>query len=144
MTPEPCPTCKGKCCCRVENGLPIPHSVAILYIRHVCPDCDDGTYAICSDSEPFVRERSFEDGGPKDVVQIQHGPRGVGGSTPGVFDDDLLAIVEDRLVGFQSGPFACAENGYALTAVREARVWLGKRVARRIERGEHRREEKNE
>lgn len=76
-------------------------------------------------------------GGPKDVVKIpfQHGPRGVEGSTPGVFDDDLLAIIEDRLVGFQSGPFACEENGYALTAVREARAWLGRRVARRIAQG---------
>jgi hypothetical protein len=76
-------------------------------------------------------------GGPKDVchVQFQHGPRGVEGSTPGVFDDDLLAIIEDRLVGFQSGPFACNENAEALTAVRDAREALGKRVARRIAQG---------
>ena len=76
-------------------------------------------------------------GGPKDVchVQFQHGPRGVEGSTPGVFDDDLLAIIEDRLVAFQSGPFACNENAEALTAVRDAREALGKRVARRIAQG---------
>lgn len=76
-------------------------------------------------------------GGPKDVchVQFQHGPRGVEGSTPGVFDDDLLAIIEDRLVGFQSGPFACNENAEALTAVRDAREAFGKRVARRIAQG---------
>lgn len=59
--PEPCPTCKGFCCCRVENGLPIPHSVATLYIRHVCPDCDDGTYEICSEPEPFVPSRTADD-----------------------------------------------------------------------------------
>jgi hypothetical protein len=76
-------------------------------------------------------------GGPKDVchVQFQHGPRGVEGSTPGVFDDDLLAIIEDRLVAFQGGPFACNENAEALTAVRDAREALGKRVARRIAQG---------
>ena len=76
-------------------------------------------------------------GGPKDVLRIpfQHGPRGVEGSTPGVFDDDLLAIVEDRLTDFQSGPFACAENADALEAVKVARRSLGIRVARRIAQG---------
>lgn len=76
-------------------------------------------------------------GGPSDVLRIgfQHGPRGVAGSEPGIFDDDLLAIVQDRLEGFQSGPFACAENACALTAVLEARGWLSKRVARRIAQG---------
>lgn len=76
-------------------------------------------------------------GGPKDVcrIQFQHGPRGVEGSTPGVFDDDLLAIIEDRMEGFQSGPFACQENAEALEAIRVARDCLGKRVARRIAQG---------
>lgn len=76
-------------------------------------------------------------GGPKDVtrIQFQHGPRGVEGSTPGVFDDDLLAIIEDRLVNFQDGPFACEENADALVFVRRARAMLGKRVARRIAQG---------
>lgn len=76
-------------------------------------------------------------GGPKDItrIQFQHGARGVEGSTPGVFDDDLLAIVEDRLVGFQDGPFACDENAAALAAVRAARTALGLRVAARIAKG---------
>lgn len=76
-------------------------------------------------------------GGPKDVcrIQFQHGARGIAGSTPGVFDDDLLAIVQDRLEGFQSGPFACTENASALAAVTAAREALGVRVARRIAQG---------
>ena len=76
-------------------------------------------------------------GGPKDVtrIQFQHGPRGVEGSKPGVFDDDLLAILEDRLVLFQAGPFACAENEEALAGVRHARFHLGQRVAKRISQG---------
>lgn len=68
-------------------------------------------------------------------IQFQHGARGLPDSTPGVFDDDLLAIVEDRLVGFQSGPFACVENAEALMAVQAARKALGTRVARRIAQG---------
>jgi len=76
-------------------------------------------------------------GGPKEVCHIpfQHGPRGVEGSAPGVFDDDLLAIVQDRLEGFQEGPFACNENAVALLAVKRAREALGQRVARRIAQG---------
>jgi len=76
-------------------------------------------------------------GGPADVtrVQFQHGPRGVATSTPGVFDDDLLAIIEDRLQGFQSGPFACVENAEALAGVQAARDALARRVAARIKKG---------
>lgn len=76
-------------------------------------------------------------GGPDAVcmIQFQHGPRGVEGSTAGVFDDDLLAIVEDRMAAFQAGPFACPENAAALAAIRDARQALGLRVARRISKG---------
>lgn len=76
-------------------------------------------------------------GGPTDVVRIQfqHGPRGESSSIPGVFDDDLAAILEDRLAGFQSGPYACPENGAALDAIRAYRAALGERVARRIAKG---------
>ena len=52
-----------------------------------------------------------------------------------MFDDDLLAIVEDRMVSFQAGPFACQENADALSAIRTARYALGIRIARRISKG---------
>ena len=76
-------------------------------------------------------------GGPDQICSIpfQHGPRGVEGSTPGIFDDDLLAIAEDRLRGFQSGPFACLENGIALDHIIQAREALASRVAKRIAKG---------
>ena len=76
-------------------------------------------------------------GGPDSVliVQFQHGPRGVEGSKPGVFDDDLLTIIQERLEGFQSGRFTCPENEEALEAVRAARAALGRRVATRIAQG---------
>lgn len=75
--------------------------------------------------------------GPGDVcrIQFQHGARAVEGSTPGVFDDDLLAIVQDRMEAFQAGPFACGENAAALAGIRAAREALGIRVARRIKAG---------
>jgi hypothetical protein len=76
-------------------------------------------------------------GGPAEVcrIQFQHGARGMESSTAGVFDDDLLAIVQDRLEGFQDGPFSCEENAKALCLVREAREALALRVARRMVKG---------
>jgi hypothetical protein len=76
-------------------------------------------------------------GGPTErvIIPFQHGARGLPDSTAGVFDDDLLAIIEDRLTGFQSGPFACAENADALMHVQAAREALGARVARRVAQG---------
>jgi len=68
-------------------------------------------------------------------IQFQHGPRTEDDSTTGVFDDDLLAICQDRLEGFQSGPFACKENEGALAHIKEARGALAHRVADRIARG---------
>jgi hypothetical protein len=97
--------------------------------------------AALDDRDPKAGNASHEYGiqwgGPKEVtrVQFQHGPRGVVGSVPGVFDDDLLAIAQDRMEGFQTGPFACAENAEALEHIKAARAALGLRVARRIAQG---------
>lgn len=76
-------------------------------------------------------------GGPAEVCRIpfQHGPRGLESSSAGVFDDDLLAVIQDRLEGFQSGPYACEENAQALAGVKAAREALALRVARRIAKG---------
>lgn len=76
-------------------------------------------------------------------LQFQHGPRGEEESTPGIFDDDLLAIIEDRLASFQAGPFACEENQQALCAVRTARAALGLRAAARMAQGVLGRNEKH-
>lgn len=68
------------------------------------------------------------------IVRFQNGPileHGVNG----VSNESLLAIVEDRLLGFQSGQFACRENALALTAIQEAIMWLQKRTRDRIARG---------
>lgn len=53
----------------------------------------------------------------------------------GLSNEALLAIVEDRLAGFQAGPFASDDNKAALAAVRDAMAWLQKRTRDRIARG---------
>ena len=53
----------------------------------------------------------------------------------GITNELLLAIVIDRLEGFQSGPYACEENAAALASTKNALSMLQFRTMRRIERG---------
>lgn len=52
-------------------------------------------------------------------IVFQNGPIAEAGAN-GLSNEALLAIVEDRLKGFQSGQFACRENAIALTKIQEA------------------------
>ena len=67
-------------------------------------------------------------------VDFQHGAIKENGIN-GCHNEDLIAIVIDRLQGFQSGDFACRENAIALTKLEEALLWLNKRTNDRIKRG---------
>jgi hypothetical protein len=69
------------------------------------------------------------------AVQFQHGPRNVEGSTPGILDSVLLAIVIDRMEGFQSGLYASDENALIKTHCEEALHWLKHRADERARRG---------
>ena len=53
----------------------------------------------------------------------------------GCMNEDLLAIVLDRLYGFQSGEFKCRENSEAIIHLEEALHWLKHRTNERITRG---------
>lgn len=68
------------------------------------------------------------------TIQFQNGARKDENAIHGVLDTDLLEIVMDRLIGFQSGEFATRENAIALTHIEEALLWMNKRVEDRIER----------
>lgn len=70
------------------------------------------------------------------VVKIgfQNGPIAEAGVN-GISNESLLAIVEDRLSGFQSGKYSCRENALALTKLQEAMMWLHKRTRDRQARG---------
>jgi hypothetical protein len=68
------------------------------------------------------------------LITFQSGPIAEAGVN-GISGEALLAIVEDRLLGFQSGPYACRENAIALTKIQEAMMWLQKRTRDRVARG---------
>jgi len=74
-------------------------------------------------SSPVCHTIQFQNGGIAEV------------GVNGISNEALLAIVEDRLVGFQSGQFSCRENAVALTKIQEAMMWLQKRTVDRVKRG---------
>ena len=74
------------------------------------------------------------DGEVECYIEFQNGPIGDVGVN-GISNESLLAVVEDRLHGFQSGPYACRDNAVALTKIQEAMMWLQKRTRDRLARG---------
>ena len=71
---------------------------------------------------------------PHCYVGFQNGPIAEV-STNGVTHEALLAIVIDRLQGFQQGPYKCRENAIVLTKLEEAVHWLNHRTVARQARG---------
>lgn len=68
-------------------------------------------------------------------VQFQKGPRNVEGSIPGMTEAALLAILIDRLRGFQAGPYSSRENAINLTKLEECLHWTRARADARAKRG---------
>lgn len=71
---------------------------------------------------------------PTVEIRFQNGAINEVGAN-GLSNECLLAIVADRLEGFQSGPYACEENANALIYVRFAMERLKDRTMKRVERG---------
>lgn len=67
-------------------------------------------------------------------VNFQKGPVKECGQN-GCQNEDLIAIVIDRLRCFQASEFSCRENAIALTKLEEALLWLNYRTQSRTQRG---------
>jgi hypothetical protein len=67
-------------------------------------------------------------------IKFQDGPINEVGVN-GISHEALLAIVQDRLEGFQSGPYSCESNWLALEAIKEAIDALQTRTKERTDRG---------
>jgi hypothetical protein len=68
------------------------------------------------------------------MISFQNGPIAEAGVN-GITHEVLLAILIDRLQGFQSGQYACRENATALTHLQDAQHWLQHRTRERMVRG---------
>lgn len=73
-------------------------------------------------------------GGPIIEIRFQKGPVKEAGFN-GISNEALLAVLIDRMRGFQSGQFKNRENALALTAMEEALMWLQKRTRDRMAAG---------
>lgn len=69
----------------------------------------------------------------KQIIRFQKGPIKEDGAN-GVTNESLLAIVIDRLKGFQAGPLQCLENELALANIGFALDMLHKRTKTRVNR----------
>lgn len=69
------------------------------------------------------------------AVKFQSGPLDATSGPNGLTNEVLLAVVLDRLRGFQQGPFACRENALAITNLEQTLHWLGSRSRDRNLRG---------
>lgn len=67
-------------------------------------------------------------------LRFQNGPIGTAGVN-GITHEALLAVLIDRLEGFQSGKYACAENADTLAALQHAQSILKSRTEKRLARG---------
>lgn len=77
-----------------------------------------------------------KNGGPAAIsIEFQNGPVRTAADHNGVTNEALLAILVDRMLGFQDGPFRCRENACALTHLEEGMMWLQKRTRDRMGRG---------
>ncbi len=67
-------------------------------------------------------------------INFQKGPLQEAGLN-GISDEALIAIVVDRLEGFNSQKYACRENSLAITHLQDALHWLQHRTGSRQRRG---------
>ena len=76
-------------------------------------------------------------GNPRRTIQVVHFQKGPirEFGVNGCMNEDLIAMVIDRLEGFQNTPFKCRENALAITKLEEALLWLRKRTMDREARG---------
>ena len=68
------------------------------------------------------------------VILFQNGPLKEVGRN-GVTDGAVLAVLIDRMRGFQAGPYACEENHAVLLHLEAAMYMLHKRTGERAQRG---------
>lgn len=116
------------------NGLNEALNVRVMDEPGPGGACHD--YAIDFYDQRYGRERSpnSDRHGRNCIISFQKGPIGEAGVN-GISQEALLAIVEDRLVGFQSGQYATQDNAEALLHVRQAMECLHRRTKERVARG---------
>lgn len=81
----------------------------------------------------FIIER-VKDGEELCTIHFQEGPIKEFGVN-GVCNEDLIAMVIERLECFQNSDFKCVENAMAIHHLKESLVWLRERTKKREAKG---------
>lgn len=113
--------------------MPRTNAVVNVDVSHRYTDVHADQY-IGSGNAHHHYSISHKDGRVMALLDFQDGPIKEAGVN-GVMDENLMAVVIDRLRGFQSGPYACRENALALTKLEESLMWLKSRTERRVREG---------
>lgn len=114
----------------VVNGL----NECIQIMVHKDTDPDNGVVGPCEYGLYLAGvSEDVSATGLKQVIRFQQGPIAEAGVN-GISNEALLAIVEDRLLQFNVGPYRCRENALALTHLQEAMHWLHHRTRERTAR----------
>ena len=97
------------------------------------------TKVVALDEKEFNAHHAYrvqlvDDGGWLCDIRFQKGPIGELGPN-GIHNEDLIAMVIDRLESFQASEFSCRENALAITKLDEALHWLRHRTDERAKRG---------
>lgn len=87
-----------------------------------------------TESNPGAISGGYKASFSRCIILFQNGPIPQAGVN-GITHENLLAILIDRLEGFQRGKFACDENAAALTALQAAQGILKARTEKRLARG---------
>ncbi|MDR1196551.1 MAG: hypothetical protein LBL00_08785 [Endomicrobium sp.] len=115
------------CVTRNDKLIELSDSLSEHKYTRVCwidnPDKVPERFCIIAKNSPkIILEMKFQNGEIKEGIN-------------GIMDENLLAIVRERLLMFNSGKFVCRENSLAITCIEEALMWLKKRTADREKRG---------
>ena len=103
------------------------------HTKVICMD-EPGAGGACHQYAVFDADDTTTQVCPMANVNFQNGPIKEYGVN-GCHNEDLIAIVIDRLQHFQRGDYSCRENALALTKLEEAMHWLNHRTAERQSRG---------
>lgn len=117
----------------VEGDL-VNHQLVIEVIDEPGQGGASHCYAISGFDYTSMRTSPLHNSWDSDTIVFQNGPIKEGGVN-GITHEALLAIIIDRLLCFQAGPFASIHNDIALTHCINALESLQQRTRERIARG---------
>lgn len=101
----------------------------------IVPDSPDPKNGNASHVYDIYRTDVPFDRGLVGTLEFQHGPRDDPNAVQGLTDAAVLAVVLDRMRGFQSGPFACTTNAEVIGHLEAALKLLQERAQERANRG---------